>query len=147
MSKPALKLVSATAKPRKQVTPQAVGVVSQVRTAFRRDNALATTCGAVLGGFVPAATFSVAHGELSASAPLWTQPLALLVLGGLVFSALTVAAWGRMAFKSPVKAVGFTVLIEGVMTFSHQTWLSCVALAYLVLINAIATGVTLSRQK
>lgn len=52
--------------------------------------------------------------------------------------------WGRLAFGSPVKALGFVVLAEGVMTFCSTAWRSVVALGYLVLINAIATGGTIA---
>ena len=52
--------------------------------------------------------------------------------------------WGRLAFGSSVKSLGFVVLAEGVMTFCSTAWLSLVALGYLVLINAIATGCTIA---
>jgi hypothetical protein len=70
-----------------------------------------------------------------------------LALGGLLFSARTVYAWGRLAFQASGKALGFVVLMEGVMTMSHTPWLSPAALAYLVAINGIATGCTLSLNK
>jgi len=132
--------------PRTQTRPDArtLGVVAQVRMAFQRQQLLATLLGGLLGGFVPAATFTVAHQEVLATVPLRHQPLALLVLGGLVYSAKTVYAWGRMAFASGAKALGFTLLIEGVMTCSSVEWLSYAALAYLIAINAIATGCILA---
>lgn len=120
------------------------GVVEQVRTALRKEHLLATVIGMLLGAIVPLATFAVAHNELTFE-PGVPDPRALLVLGGLVFSARTVYVWGRLALGSPLKAAGFTVLIEGVMVGSAQTWLAILALVYLCLINAIATGVTLAR--
>jgi hypothetical protein len=114
------------------------GILAQIHIAAR--NPLPAVIGALLGALVPSATFVVGHYELTS----WTEPKALIVLGGLVFSALTVFRWGRLAFSSMTKALGFVVLAEGVMTFSSTAWLSGVALGYLVLINAIATGCTIA---
>jgi hypothetical protein len=114
------------------------GIITQIHIAAR--NPLPAVIGALLGALVPSATFVVGHYELSS----WTEPKALIVLGGLAFSALTMFRWGRLAFGSAVKALGFVVLAEGVMTFSSTAWLSVVALGYLVLINAIATGCTIA---
>jgi VIT1/CCC1 family predicted Fe2+/Mn2+ transporter len=123
---------------------RALGVVAQVRTAFRRRHLLATAIGALLGGFVPLIVFTVAHHELSLALPTWRIAVGVcIVAAGLMYSAKTVCAWGRMAFGDGAKAVGFTVLVEGAMTFSGVAWLSYAALAYLVAINAIATGCTL----
>jgi hypothetical protein len=144
---PSLKVVPSKprkARPSARRSGRPVGIVDQVRNACRRENRLATLLGALLGGFVPLATFMVTHRELDLGAALWTQPLALLVLGGLVYSARTVYEWARLAFVSPMKALGFTVLLEGVMTCSGVEWLSYAALGYLIGVNAIAAGVTLA---
>src|SRR5882757_9919598 len=122
-------------EPRRPTSPS---IISQINIAAR--NPLPAVIGALLGALVPSATFMVGHYELTS----WTEPKALIVLGGLVFSALTVFRWGRLAFGSPVKALGFVILAEGVMTFCSTAWLSLVALGYLVLINAIATGCTIA---
>jgi hypothetical protein len=122
----------------------ASGVVAQVKVALRPRARLATALGFLLGGFVPLATFEVAHREIGAD-PLYSQLASYLVLGGLFFSMATVYAWGKLAFKVPVKALGFVVLLEGVMVTSHIGWLSVAALAYLVCINGIATGCTLAK--
>jgi hypothetical protein len=124
---------------------RALGVVAQVRTAFRRRHLLATAIGALLGGFVPLIVFTVAHHELTLALPTWRIAVCVcIVAAGLLYSAKTVCAWGRMAFRDGAKALGFTVLVEGAMTFSGVGWLSYAALAYLVSINAIATGCTLA---
>jgi len=122
------------------------GVVAQVRAALAPKARLATFVGFLLGGFVPVATYVVAHYELTA-APLYTQTSAALVLGGLRFSERTVFAWAALAFENVLKALGFVILSEGVMTFSHIPWLSFVALGYLVMINGTATACTLSVGK
>lgn len=119
------------------------GIVEQVRVALSPAHRLATMIGAALGAIVPLSTFVVLHGELG---ELDTDPRWLVVIGGLLYSATTVYRWGRLAFASPIKAVGFTVLVEGVMTLSTQTWLAVLALSYLCVINAVATGVTLARS-
>jgi hypothetical protein len=113
-------------------------IISQIEIAAR--NPLPAVIGALIGALVPSATFMVGHYELVS----WTEPKSLIVLGGLVFSALTVFRWGRLAFGSAAKALGFVILAEGVMTFCSTAWLSIVALGYLVLINAIATGCTIA---
>jgi len=123
-----------------------LGVVDQVLVALRPQNRVATLLGALLGGFVPVATYVVAHQETT-TAPLWTQLPALLVVGGLTYSALTVYRWARLAVGHPVKAAGFVLLLEGVMVASSTPWLGMVALGYLVGINAIATGCQLSQDR
>ena len=117
-------------------------IVDQVRQATQKQNRLATGAGFTLGGFVPSAVFSIVHYELKETPLLW-----IIVLGGLLFSAITVFRWSKIAFDSGVKAVGFVVLIEGVMTFSGLYWLSCTALALLIVINGIATGCNLALNR
>jgi hypothetical protein len=123
-----------------------LGVVGQIRTALRPETLLATTVGFLLGGFVPLATFWLSHHELD-DRPIYAQLVTYIVVGGLVYSAKTVFAWGKLAFQVPAKALGFVVLLEGVLIFSHTSWLSFVALAYLVGINGIATGCILALPK
>lgn len=143
-----MQLVSSTPKQNvNRKTPNRrvkLGVVDQVRLACARKSRVGTIVGALLGGLVPFATFMIAHQELDLASP-WTDPLALLVLGGLLYSATTVYQWGKLALTSRVKAFGFVVLVEGVMVCSSQQWLAVTALVYLILINAIATGVTLTQ--
>ena len=121
-----------------------LGVVGQVRAACAPRARLATTLGCLLGGLVPVGSYWLAHHEIDASSPLYTQLTAYLVAGGLLFSAKTVIAWARLAFGDAWKAFGFTMLLEGTLLASHTPWLSCCALGYLVAINGIATGCTLS---
>jgi hypothetical protein len=99
--------------------------------------------GFLLGGFVPIATFVVAHREVTA----WYDVGVFLVIGGLLYSARTVFEWGKVAFRSPVKSAGFVLLLEGVMVTAHTPWLGYGALLYLVLINGIATGCNLSLDR
>lgn len=145
-SGPHLKVVPSPASPRAKA-PQVLGVVEQVTLALRPRARLATLMGFLLGGFVPLASYVVAHYEIDYSAPLYTQVAVLLVLGGLVYSARTVYEWGKLAFQSPGKAVGFVVLAEGVMITGHTPWLALSALGYLISINGIATGCNLALHK
>lgn len=126
-----------------------IGIVDQVRVALSREHRLATAIGALIGTVVPVSTFALLHGEIGSVLEIrdWSDldMRLLIVVGGLAYSALTVYRWGSLAFGSPAKALGFTVLLEGIMTLSRQPWLSAIALGYLCLINAVATGVTLAR--
>jgi hypothetical protein len=146
---PKLSVVAPFAPPSRNSRPpkakDAPSVVSQVRTALRPQNRLATSLGALLGVGVPVGSYQLAHHEVDAGSSLLWQVPAWLVVGGLLFSALTVYRWGRVAFASPTKAVGFCVLLEGVLVFSSTPWLSFGALVYLCAINAVATGCNLSR--
>jgi hypothetical protein len=98
----------------------------------------------LLGGFVPLASYVLAHGEVDRGQPLYLQVPVALVLGGLLFSARTVYQWAKAAFGDGAKAAGFVVLAEGILTLSHTHWLALAALAYLVSINGVATGVRLA---
>lgn len=137
--------------------------IAQLRHAAGSPGAL--TMGALLGAFVPCSTYVVVHcgrlievrddGTVSHSA--WSHPGWWLVAGGLAFSASTVYRWAASAFRpeagqmtwwervyTRVKALGFVLLVEGVLLLSPLTALSYVALAVLVVINALGTGAALA---
>lgn len=118
------------------------GVVKQAKIAFQRRNRIATTMGFILGGFVPIASYVLAHVEAPTQPMVW-----ILVTGGLIFSAKTVFDWARIALRHPAKALGFVVLTEGIMTFAHTLPLSLAGLAMLVAINGIATGCNLVNKE
>jgi hypothetical protein len=115
-------------------------VVSQIKLAFA--NPLPLLIGALIGGLVPLATYTVGHAELGTAG--WGSVSGTIVIGGCLFSAITVYKWGRRAFDSAFKALGFVVLSEGVMTFSQTPWLSILMLSFLVAINAVANGANLA---
>lgn len=121
------------------------GPIEQLRIACR--NPSASLLGAAIGGFVPVATYTVAHQQLHVGgmtqASTWT-PAWALVGGGLLYSAKTVWQWGRLTFNDRWKATGFVLLVEGVMVCSPVVWLSRAALLYLLAINAIATACLLA---
>lgn len=129
------------------IGPKTLGVVAQVILACRSENRLAALLGALLGGFVPVASFVLAHYEIDPARPLWSQLPPLLVVGGLCYSATSVYQWAQLAFGSGFKALGFCILLEGVMTTSGTPWLALAALGYLVAINSIATGCRLALSR
>lgn len=119
---------------------QTPDVMTQVYTAMRHPAPLIT--GALLGALVPVGTYTIGHGEM-------TDPISVqgaMVLGGLGFSAVSVYCWGRQAFNSKFKAACFVLLIELMMSFAQTSWLSQVALGFLIAINAISNGSNLVQQ-
>lgn len=111
------------------------GVVDQVRQALMKKNRYAMIGGAILGGFVPAASFEIARYEVQAEPMMY-----VLVTGALIYSAMSVFDFAKIAFKHPAKALGFVVLLEGVLVFAKNEYLSLAGLVLLVAINAIAAG-------
>jgi len=117
-------------------------VIHQVRRAFMPGARLAGFTGLAIGGFVPVATWTLVHREVTQTPALW-----LLVAGGLLYSALTVFSWGVAAFGSKAKSVGFCLLLEGILTFANSHWLSLSALAVLIFINAVSAACALQIRK
>lgn len=127
-------------------TNKPLGVVEQVRAALHPRARLATLLGALLGGFVPVASYVIAHQEIPQADGLRLATLILLAAGGLLFSAKSVYGWSKLAFQSGGKSLGFCTLVEGVMIISKTPWLALAALGVLISINAISAGCTLSRK-
>lgn len=139
-----LQLVDRPARPAPKRRVVAAGVsrdvIGQVRTAWRSPAALSV--GAAMGGFVPVATFTLAHdGGLT--------PLLWVILGaGSAFSLVKVIGVAEQVFRSRAQGTMFAVLLEGVALAAPQLWLARGALGFLVLINAVALGCGLAlRQK
>ena len=126
-----------------------VDIVSQLECAIRYPQA--TLIGSLVGGLVPWFARTLAHDQLPTAWSSGNHGLALVmlavVLGCACFSAITVYKFGRATFGDQRKAIGFTLAIEGVMLVSHGAT-SNVALAVLILINALANGssIALARQ-
>jgi hypothetical protein len=116
--------------------------LAQLRLARRKP--LAALLGAT-AGLVPVGVFELGHYEITSWSPLKCSK-AIIVYAGLVFSALTVLGWSTDMFGSKVKAIGFTALLEGIMMAADAGWLSAIALAYLVAINAVANGCRLAMR-
>lgn len=132
-------------RPRRSDRPAAIDVVSQLECAIRRPQA--ALIGALVGGLVPWFARSLAHEQLPATWSAGHRGLAvvmlLVILGCSVFSALSVYKFGLATFGDARKAVGFAIALEGVMVVSHGVT-SAVALAALVLINALGNGATIA---
>ena len=124
-------------------------VVTQLECAFRNPHA--ALIGALIGGLVPWFGRTLAHGEIPAAWSAGNSSLALamvaVVLGCALFSAISVYKFGKAAFGDSRKALGFVLALEGVMLVTTGTT-STVALAVLILINAVANGsvIALSRD-
>lgn len=85
---------------------------------------------AVAAGFLPVASFVIAHMETRGNPWMWG-----LVIAGLMFSAPTLADWALKWCKDRWKSWGFTILLEGVMIFSSVQYLAATGLFILVAIN------------
>lgn len=84
-------------------------------------------------GFLPIASFAIAHFEAPNNPALW-----VLVAAALLFSAPTLVTWAAKWSGGMYKAIGFAGLLEGVMVFSKIEYLAYAGLAILVLINAVS---------
>lgn len=116
-------------------------VVTQLEIAIRNPHA--ALIGALVGGLVPWFGRTLAHGEIQSAWSTGNRGLALamiaVVLGCGCFSGLSVYKFGLAAFGDKRKALGFVLALEGVMLVAHGVT-SAVALAVLILINAVANG-------
>lgn len=136
-----LRLVT-QAEPRKRKATPAPVVANRWRGAG----------GAIVGGFVPLASWITVHAALDIDAMLagkgWTILTCILVaavIGALVFSAGTVYEYCLRAFRGKrAKSAAFVVLVEVLMTFVPLWPLSVAALVILAAINGIQTARTMA---
>ena len=121
----------------------APGILQQVREAG--EHKFAAVMGGLLGALPPLATHSIAHSGIER----WLDHRVGMVAFGLAFSATTVFLWARMAFGHWIKAIGYVVLLESVLVAplpESCKWLSWLALAYLIGINATATACIIAHE-
>jgi hypothetical protein len=109
------------------------------RTAIRPASIILRALAAIGAGFLPIASYVVAHIEALERPAMWG-----LVIAALLYSAPTLAEWSQSWCGSRIKAWGFTILLEGVMVASTVTALSLAGLAMLVIINAYYAWVSAS---
>jgi hypothetical protein len=116
-------------------------VVTQLECAIKNPHA--ALIGALIGGLVPWFGRTLAHDQVPAAWSAGNTSLAMVmvavVLGCACFSAISVYKFGRAAFGDSKKALGFVLALEGVMLVATGA-VSAIALAVLILINAVANG-------
>lgn len=117
----------AKAAPKARKQPTAAPI--KINAAQKRT--IGQIMASVAAGFLPIASFVMAHYESKENPLLWG-----LVVAALLFSAPTLADWAYKWAGNKYKAWGFTILLEGVMVASHTEWLSFAGLIILVAINA-----------
>ena len=118
-------VVKSVAKTRKQPT------AAPIKVSAAQKRTIGQLCASIAAGFLPIASFVLAHFETKTQPMLW-----ILVAAALMFSAPTLADWARKWCGNMFKAWGFTILLEGVMVFSHTVELGYAGLVILVAINA-----------
>ncbi len=133
---PDLHIATAADKPmavKKEGTKKAVAKKNPapIKISAANKRSIGQLSAAVASGFLPIASYMMAHVEAKANPILW-----VLVAAALAFSAPTLAGWATKWCGGKVKAWGFTVLLEGVLVASTTGWLSMTALTILVVINA-----------
>lgn len=103
--------------------------------------------GSLVGALIPFSAYVVGHVEIDHTVAGWYwDPMMVPVAGALIFSAKTVYQWSKECFRGDAwKGLGFTVLAEVVMTCSATWWLALIMLAFLMGINAIASGIIAGR--
>jgi hypothetical protein len=126
-TKAVVKSTEGKAAPKARALPTA----SPIKVTAAQKRSIGQMCAAIASGFLPVASYVMAHVEAKTNPLLW-----VLVAAALMFSAPTLVDWAKKWCGSTYKAVGFTVLLEGVMVFSSTAWLSYTGLAILVAINA-----------
>lgn len=109
---------------------EALPALQESVTPVVKDH-LGAVLAAISAGFIPVASYLLAHVESDERPWLWG-----LVAAALAFSAPTMASWAQRWCDGVVKAWGFTILLEGVMIASDLSWLNRVGLAILLSINA-----------
>jgi hypothetical protein len=66
--------------------------------------------GFAVGAFVPLASYTVVHTEVSTRPLMW-----FLVAGGLLYSSISVYTWAVQMFHWRLRALGFVVLLESTL--------------------------------
>jgi hypothetical protein len=125
--------VEKVAKPKtaKAVAPRKLPSATPIKINAAQKRTIGQFVAAIASGFLPIASFVIAHHEAGADPKLW-----ILVVAALMFSAPSVAGWAQKWCGNKYKAWGFTVLLEGVLVFAHHELLSIGGLLMLVAINA-----------
>jgi len=116
-----------------------ISLVDMVKKAFHKKNRIAMVAGSAMGGIVPIFTYLIKHHEVTSNPYMW-----IFVTGGLIYSFNAVFDFAKIAFSSEIKAGGFVLLVEGAMTFSSTPAVFRTALVFLIVINALASGMNIA---
>jgi VIT1/CCC1 family predicted Fe2+/Mn2+ transporter len=116
---------------KKAAKPRALPTAAPIKVSAAQKRTIGQFVAAIASGFLPIASFVIAHQEAASQPLLW-----ILVAAALMFSAPSVASWANKWCGHQIKAWGFTVLLEGTLVFAHHEALSLGGLAILILVNA-----------
>lgn len=105
---------------------------SSLKVNAAQKRTFGQTLASVTCGFLPIASYVMAHHEASNGNPA----LYSVVAACLIVSAPTLAKWSAR-FMEPWKGWAFTFVLETVMVFSHITWLNLTGLVLLCGVNAL----------
>jgi VIT1/CCC1 family predicted Fe2+/Mn2+ transporter len=117
--------------PKAKAATRKLPTAAPIKVSAAQKRTIGQFVAAIASGFLPIASFVIAHHEANTQPLLW-----LLVAAALLFSAPSVASWAQKWCGNTYKAWGFTVLLEGVLVFAHHEALSIAGLTMLVMINA-----------
>lgn len=139
----------------KEIDPESLTVLNQVRLAFSTKNFLALVIGSLWAGAIPVFSFIISHSETNIpdlfNTDGWTAKKILMsffVLGALAFSFKSTFDFGKkIYFGDKIKAFGSTLILEGVLIFSGLKVVSIVSLALIVSANIIIAAVNLVVKK
>ncbi len=123
-----------------------VPITVQIRTAMLPQNRLASVLGLILGAITPILVYVSTHSmpELK----LWSAEFLVFgIMGacGVYCSMKSVYQWMvSLTGGDKIQSIGYAISLEGMLVMSGMVpkvwWVGYLALAYLVLINAISKG-------
>lgn len=121
-------------------------ITTQIKSALKAENRLASGLGFVLGAVTPILVFVSTHSlpDLQAYS---LEFLVFLIMGlcGMYCSMKSVIQWMlSLTGGDKIQSIGYAISLEGMLVMSGMVpkvaWVGYLALAYLVLINAISKG-------
>jgi hypothetical protein len=121
--------VAKVAKPK--AAARKLPTAAPIKVSAAQKRTIGQFVAALASGFLPIASFVIAHHEAASEPLLW-----LLVAASLAFSAPSVIGWAKKWCGNIYKAIGFATLLEGTLVFAQHEALSIAGLVILVAINA-----------
>jgi len=144
-----------TQENKKEIDPQSLTVLDQVRLTFSKNNRMSLLIGSLWAGCIPVFSFIISHYETNIpdlfNMDGWNAKkilMSLFVLGGLMFSFKSMYDLSKkLARGDVVKAFGSALIFEGVLIFSGLYFVSILALTLIVSANIVGAAVNLVVQK